>query len=145
MVRYKREDFKKKFTSAYNALKSMRMSLKLYVDAKEDEYKQIYLNSVIFTFNDLTEFFICICEDYAVKNNIIISPEKGYLIIESTKGFLNDNEIRLLQQMVRTRNRVTHDYYDRELEVKNVIKVAISYEKKLVEIIRKFEEELIEK
>lgn len=139
MVRYKRNDFKQKFASAYNSVKSMRMSLKLYSSDVDIEYKQIYLNSVIFTFNDLTEFFICVCEDYAVKNNIKISPEKGYLIIEATKGFLEENEIRLLQQMVRTRNRVTHDYYDREIEIKTVIKIAITYEKKLIEVIKKFE------
>lgn len=81
MVRYKRNDFKKKFTAAYNSLKNMRLSLNLYANDSMTDYKKIYLNSVILTFNDLTEFFICICEDYAVKNNILISPENGYIII----------------------------------------------------------------
>lgn len=140
MVRYKRNDFNKKFGAAYEALKSMRLSLNLYSKETDSDIKNIFLNSVIKTFGDLTEFFICICEDYAIENNIIINPEKGYLIISSAEKFLNDSEIRLLQHMVRTRNRVTHDYYDREIEIKTMISIAITHGKELVHIVEKFEE-----
>lgn len=140
MVRYKRNNFNKKFSAAYESIKSMRLSLNLYANENNNDLKTIYLNSVIKTFGDLTEFFLCICEDYAVANNIIIQPEKGYVIIESASGFLNEKEIKLLQLMVRTRNRVIHDYYDRELEIKTVISFAISHGKELLSIISRFEE-----
>lgn len=144
MVRYKRNEFPKKFTAAYEALKSMRLSLNLYANESNADIKNVYLNSVIKTFSDLTEFFLCICEDYAIENNIVINPEKGHIIIAATKGFLDDQEIKLLQNMVRTRNRVTHDYYDREIEVKTVVTTAITHGKKLVEIVKKFEKYFIE-
>lgn len=139
MVRDKRNDFERKFTAAYESLKSMRLSLNLFSNENNQDIKNIYLNSVIKTFSDLTEFFLCICEDYAIENNIIINPEKGHIIIAATKGFLDEREIKLLQEMVRVRNRVTHDYYDREIEIKTVISMAISNGKKLVEIVNKFE------
>lgn len=140
MVRYKRYDFNKKFAAAYEALKSMRLSLNLYSKEVDPDIKNIFLNSVIKTFGDLTEFFLCICEDYAIENNIAINPEKGYVIISAANGFLDDSEIRLLQQMVRARNRVTHDYYDREIEIKTIISIAITHGKNLAGIVNKFEE-----
>lgn len=140
MVRYKRNEFNKKFAAAYESLKSMRLSLNLYSKEVDSDIKNVFLNSVIKTFSDLTEFFICICEDYAIENNITINPEKGYVIISATSSFLNDSEIRLLQHMVRTRNRVTHDYYDRELEIKTIITMAITHGKELANIVDKFEQ-----
>lgn len=121
MVRYKRKDFNKKFTAAYESLKSMRLSLNLYANEKDCDIKNVYLNSVIKTFGDLTEFFLCICEDYAIENNININPEKGHIIIAAARDFLDESEIKLLQNMVRIRNRVTHDYYDKEIEIKSVV------------------------
>lgn len=44
----------------------------------------------------------------------------------------------MLQNMVRIRNRVTHYYYDREIEVKSVITMAISNGKDLSNIVDKF-------
>lgn len=139
MVRYKRNEFPKKFAAAYESLKSMRLSLNLFADEENPDIKNVYLNSVIKTFSDLTEFFLCVCEDYAIENNIAINPEKGHIIISAASGFLSEDEVRLLQNMVRTRNRVTHDYYDREIEIKTVISIAISSGKKIVEIVNKFE------
>ena len=139
MVRYKRNEFPKKFAAAYESLKSMRLSLNLFADEKDPDMKNIYLNSVIKTFSDLTEFFLCICEDYAIEKNIVINPEKGHIIIATARGILDEDEIKLLQNMVRTRNRVTHDYYDREIEIKTVVSIAISDGKKIVEIVNKFE------
>lgn len=139
MVRYKRNEFPKKFSAAYESLKSMRLSLNLFANENDPDMKTIYLNSVIKTFGDLTEFFLCVCEDYAIENNIAINPEKGHIIIGAASGFLSEEEVKLLQSMVRTRNRVTHDYYDREIEIKTVISIAISNGKKIVEIVNKFE------
>lgn len=139
MVRYKRNDYIKKFSAAYESLKSMRLSLNLFANEKDMDMKTIYLNSVIKTFGDLTEFFLCICEDYAIENNIVINPEKGHVIIGAADGFLDKSEIKMLQNMVRIRNRVTHDYYDREIEVKSVITMAISNGKDLANIVDKFE------
>lgn len=42
--------------------------------------------------------------------------------------------------MVRARNRLTHDYYDREIEVKTIISIAITHGKNLASIVNKFEE-----
>ena len=145
MVRYKRNDFIRKFSAAYESLKSMRLSLNLFANEKDNDMKTIYLNSVIKTFGDLTEFFLCICEDYAIENNIVINPEKGHIIIAAAEGFLSEIEVKLLQNMVRIRNRVTHDYYDREIEVKSVITMAISNGKELVDIVNKFEKYFINK
>ncbi|MGL5149750.1 MAG: HepT-like ribonuclease domain-containing protein [Clostridium sp.] len=139
MVRYKRNEFPKKITAAYESLKSMRLSLNLFANEEDVDMKTIYLNSVIKTFSDLTEFFLCMCEDYAIEKNIAINPEKGYIIIAAASELLDEDEIKLLQNMVRIRNRVTHDYYDREIEIKTVISIAISNGKKIVEIVNKFE------
>lgn len=144
MVRYKRNEFPKKFASAYESLKSMKLSLNLFANENDNDLKTIYLNSVIKTFSDLTEFFLCICEDYAIENNITINPEKGYIIVQSAEELLDDSEIKLLQSMLRVRNRVTHDYYDREIEIKELISIAISKGRKIVDIVNKFEKYFIE-
>lgn len=143
MVRYKRNEFPKKFASAYESLKSMKLSLNLFANENDKDLKTVYLNSVIKTFSDLTEFFLCICEDYAIENNITINPEKGYIIVQAAEDLLDDSEIKLLQSMLRVRNRVTHDYYDREIEIKELVSIAISKGRKIVEIVNKFEKYFI--
>lgn len=42
--------------------------------------------------------------------------------------------------MVRVRNRATYDYYDREIEIKTIVEIAMTQGKELVLIVKKFEE-----
>ncbi|SHK28084.1 Protein of unknown function DUF86 [Hathewaya proteolytica DSM 3090] len=77
-------------------------------------------------FNSFCEFGIDMCETYLVSTNNYILNKSGPEIIElaSDFGFIDKEDSKKLEGIVRLRNRYTHDYYQKKQARDRIINIC---------------------
>ncbi|MEG0353954.1 MAG: HepT-like ribonuclease domain-containing protein [Cellulosilyticaceae bacterium] len=69
---------------------------------------------------------IDMCETYLVSTDNYIPNKSGPEMIQLTSefGFISSQDSRKLQNIVKLRNRYTHDYYQRKLARERILSVC---------------------
>ncbi|SFA79846.1 HepT-like ribonuclease domain-containing protein [Clostridium frigidicarnis] len=82
--------------------------------------------AMISYFNSFCEFIIDMCETCLVSTENYIPNKSAPEIIElaSNFGFISSKDSRKLQNIVKLRNRYTHDYYQRKLSRERILKLC---------------------
>lgn len=77
-------------------------------------------------FNSFCEFIIGMCETYLVVTDNYVPNKFGTDILElsSTFGFISSEDSKKLKNIVKHRNRYSHDYYQRKLARKRIVDIC---------------------
>lgn len=120
--KYKKEKLEEKFSESKVFLVRIRECL-LRSPNCDDE---IIAEAMISYFNSFCEFIIDMCETYLVSTDNFIPNKSGSEIIElaGTFGFIAANDSNKLQNIIKLRNRYTHDYYQRRLARKRILEIC---------------------
>ncbi len=122
--KYKKEKLEEKFSESKVFLVKIKECLKRNPDGTDD----IIDEAMISYFNSFCESIIDMCETYLVTTENYIPNKSGPEIIElaSDFGFISKIDSKKLQNIVKIRNRYTHDYYQRKLARERIIKICKS-------------------
>lgn len=120
--KYKKEKLEEKFLESKVFLLKIRECISRNVDNNDD----IIDEAMISYFNSFCEFIIDMCETYLVSTDNYISNKSGPDIIElsSTFGFISSKDSKKLQNIIKLRNRYTHDYYQRKLSRDRILNIC---------------------
>ena len=120
--KYKKEKLEEKFLESKVFLKKIRECIKRNPDGEDD----IIDEAMISYFNSFCEFIIDMCETYLVSTENYVPNKSGPDIIElsSDFGFISCKDSKKLQNIVKLRNRYTHDYYQRKLARERILKLC---------------------
>ncbi|MBU3131345.1 DUF86 domain-containing protein [Clostridium gasigenes] len=120
--KYKKEKLEEKFLESKVFLEKIRECIKRNIDGEDD----IIDEAMISYFNSFCEFIIDMCETYLVSTENYVPNKSGPDIIElsSDFGFISCKDSKKLQNIVKLRNRYTHDYYQRKLARERILKLC---------------------
>ncbi len=120
--KYKKEKLQEKFSESKVFLVKIRECIKRNPNSNDD----IIDEAMISYFNSFCEFIIDICETYLVTTDNYIPNKSGPEIIElvSHFEFISLEDSKKLQNIVKLRNRYTHDYYQRKLARERILKLC---------------------
>lgn len=122
IYKYKKERLEEKFTESKIFLVKIRECLERSPNS-EDE---IVDEAMISYFNSFCEFIIDMCDTYLVSTDNFIPNKSGPEIVElsSTFGFISSEDSKKLQNILRLRNRYTHDYYQRKKSRQRILDIC---------------------
>lgn len=117
--KYKKEKLEEKFSESKIFLIRIRECL----ERNKDTDDEIINEAMISFFNSFCEFIIDMCETFLVSTENYIPNKSGPEIIElaSNFGFISSVDSKKLQNIVKLRNRYTHDYYQRKLSRERIL------------------------
>lgn len=120
--KYKKEKLQEKFSESKVFLVKIRECMKRN-PLGEDE---IIDEAMISYFNSFCEFIIDMCETYLVTTDNYIPNKSGPELIQlaSEFEFISMPDSKKLQNIVKLRNRYTHDYYQRKLARERILKLC---------------------
>lgn len=122
--KYKKERLESKFIVAKDTLTLMQGAMKEYTKTNS-----LFLRrAVLGYFQDFTEYIIDMCETYLVITDNYIDGCSAIDLIKRSRiyGFSDDTLCEFLTNIVRLRNRYTHDYYKRDRVEEDIIKCCFS-------------------
>ena len=87
---------------------------------------EIIDEAMISYFNSFCEFIIDMCETYLVSTENYVPNKSAVDIIQlsSDFGFISSKDSKKLQNIIKLRNRYTHDYYQRKLARERILKLC---------------------
>lgn len=120
--KYKKEKLEEKFSES----KVFLVKIKECLDRNKNNNDDIINEAMISFFNSFCEFIIDMCETYLVSTENYIPNKSGPEIVElsSTFGFISNEDSKKLQNILKLRNRYTHDYYQRKLSRDRIINIC---------------------
>lgn len=120
--KYKKEKLEEKFSES----KVFLVKIKECLDRNKNNDDDIINEAMISFFNSFCEFIIDMCETYLVSTENYIPNKSGPEIVElsSTFGFISNEDSKKLQNILKLRNRYTHDYYQRKLSRDRIINIC---------------------
>ena len=120
--KYKKEKLEENFSESKVFLVRIRECIKRNPHSDDD----IINEAMISYFNSFCEFIIDMCETYLVSTNNYIPNKSGPEIIQlsSDFGFISNQNSKKLQNIIKLRNRYTHDYYQRKLSREKIIRLC---------------------
>jgi len=120
--KYKKEKLQDKFSESKVFLVKIRECIKRNPNGNDD----IIDEAMISYFNSFCEFIIDMCETYLVTTDNYIPNKSGPETIElvSHFEFISPEDAKKLQNIVKLRNRYTHDYYQRKLARERILKLC---------------------
>ncbi|MBU3106444.1 HepT-like ribonuclease domain-containing protein [Clostridium gasigenes] len=120
--KYKKEKLEEKFLESKVFLKKIRECIKRNPDGEDD----IIDEAMISYFNSFCEFIIDMCEAYLVSTENYVPNKSGpdIIALSSDFGFISCKDSKKLQNIVKLRNRYTHDYYQRKLARERILKLC---------------------
>lgn len=138
--KYKKEKLEGKFSESKVFLKKIIECINRNLDG-EDE---IIDEAMISYFNSFCEFIIDMCETYLVSTENYVPNKSAVDIIQlsSDFGFISVKDSKKLQNIIKLRNRYTHDYYQRKLARERILKLCRT-ELKILEMFLEVSEEKI--
>ncbi|MGL5415099.1 MAG: HepT-like ribonuclease domain-containing protein [Clostridium sp.] len=122
--KYKKEKLEQTFTEN----KIFLMRIKECLNRNPDNEDEIINEATISYFNSFCEFIIDMCETFLVTTDNFIPNKSGPEIISlsSDFGFIEKNDALKLRNIVKLRNRYTHDYYERSKARVSILKLCNS-------------------
>lgn len=120
--KYKKQKLESKFPESQMLLMRIRECLSRNSDGDDE----IINEAMISYFNSFCEFIIDMCETYLVSKDNYIPNKSGPDIIQlsSDFGFISANDSKKLQNIIKLRNRYTHDYYQRKISRDRILNIC---------------------